>query len=211
MRRRTTGPAMTRVWIPAIWYAQGHLPAICARHGVPATQSTSRKIYTKTPAWVYVLILVSPLICAIVAMVVRKTVPGRLPACARCGIDRRNFVLSVVGGWVAAFTVLFVGAGMSSAELIILGFLGLVAALIWSFSGDLRRVRGNATSDVVWIELRGVCAEFQQEVVQGVLRAGVPVPPAIAVHMARAHVPVAAPSPDAATTYPAPRDILPGR
>jgi uncharacterized membrane protein YdcZ (DUF606 family) len=237
---------MTRVWIPAIWYAQGHLPAICARHGGPATESTSRKIHTKTPPWIYVVMLASPLIGVIVAMCVRKTVPGRIPACARCRTERRNYVLSVIGGWVAAFAVLFAAAAMSSTPLVLIGILGLFAALIWSFCGDIRRVRGNATKDVTWIELHGVCPEFRQEVEQGVLRAGVPVPPDIGVHMGRPQVPVAAPSPpplpapvpapvlaapaptpaqapapaapppvpvvpNPATTYPATRDILPGR
>ena len=57
---------MAKVQVPAHWVGQNYLPAICARHGGPATSFRKANFHTKTPLWTYLLIPLGLLIFAIV-------------------------------------------------------------------------------------------------------------------------------------------------
>lgn len=156
---------MAQVQVPASWFAQGALPGICARHGGPATGMLPRKLYSRTPVWVLLLIPLGLLIAAIVALAIRSDINGRLPSCGLCAADRRRFVRRVWAGWgiVVLLPVSAVGlsaVGVESGFLFALLFLAIPAALIFSFSFDSFRVRGRFSKDRLWVELKGVSDEF---------------------------------------------------
>jgi uncharacterized membrane protein YdcZ (DUF606 family) len=212
---------MAEARVPATWFAQGYLPQICARHGVPASASQQRNIYSRPSAWLYLLILPSVLLFLIVVLIMRKTVPGTLPSCAGCRTDRRRYLLSVFGGWVGALAI-FISAGFTdSVALLVLGALAVVAAVVWSCLGDQFRVRGSLSADQVWVTLRGADASFANQIQLAV--APTPQPqvvtgppnaadPYVAPHASPvALTSVAAGPSNAAAYYPAGRDILPGR
>jgi hypothetical protein len=209
---------MGDVNVPAVWLAQGYLPRTCARHGVPASTSCKRSFHTKPPLWVYILILASVLVFLIVVLVMRKTVSGHLPACASCTAERRRYLGSVLGGWVAT-VALFIAAGLtSSGALLLLGFAAVLAALVWSCCGDLQRVHGSLTADQVWVTLRGAHASFADQLQQALRPPPQPVvtpAPTEAPASYAAVSPPALPSPSpgasAPVGYPVGRDILPGR
>jgi hypothetical protein len=197
---------MTRVEIPAVWVAEGHLPPTCARHGVPMTTWTSRSFYTRTPWWVFLLFVVSLLIALIVSLAIRTTVSGRLPSCSRCKTERRRFVWSALGAWVASLTLLFVvPSALSVPSWFLFVLFGLVlAALIFSFAGDQFRVTGSVSKDRTWVELKGVSEPFAAAIRQALSA------PAPAVE--QPSTTPASPAPLApSAAHGASRDILPGR
>ena len=157
----------TTASIPAEWYRVGWVPPVCARHGRPATAPLKRTFYTRTPGWVYLLIVLSLAVAAIVSLAIRKSARGTLPGCDRCVAERRRFVWSAVGGWVLALGILFpaLGADGRAAGLVAaFGLLLLIAAFGWTLSGDRVRVRGHLRKDLVWLDLTGVSPEFASEV-----------------------------------------------
>jgi hypothetical protein len=220
---------MAEVRVPATWFARGYLPQTCARHSGPASSTRKRTFYTRTPPWLYLLLLGSVLLFAIVALIMRKTVEGALPGCAQCAGERRRYVLSVLGAWVASLA-LFISAGFTaSLALIVVGGIAVVAAVVWSCLGDQLRVRGSLSKDQVWLELRGVNESFAMQIdqaVQGATPAPIPAPAPTGYG-----APAPALTPNAAATYGGPglapgspavapthiagsaagRDILPGR
>ena len=84
---------MAKVRVPAPWLQQGSMPRICARHGIPATRLTKRPFYTRTPAWVIIIVLLSLLVGLIVALAIRKTVHAQLPVCQICDREHKQYVL----------------------------------------------------------------------------------------------------------------------
>ena len=193
---------MADVAIPAQWYGEGRMPRICARHGGPATRSTKRSMFTSTPVWVWLLALVSLLIAAIVALAIRRSVHGYLPACERCVRDRRRFVGSAVGGLTAGLLLFVAGAQAASDLLLVVGLLVFVAALLGSMFGDQFRVRGRLRKDLLWVELRGAAPEFTAEMSRGLQAARA----AAAAHQQQTWALAASSVP-----YSASGDILPGR
>ena len=155
-------------------------------------------MFTATPPWVWLLVLVSLLIAAIVALAIRRSTDGYLPGCERCLSDRRRFIGTVVGGLSVGFLLFAVGAAASSAGLLVLGSVIFVAALLGSLCGDQFRVRGRLRKDLLWIELRGTAPAFAAEMARGLQEARA----AAVAHQqqtwafASAAVPYAAPSGD---------------
>jgi hypothetical protein len=218
---------VAEVRVPAIWFAQGYLPQVCARHGGPSSATHKRTFYTRTPPLLYLLLLGSVLLFAIVALIIRKTVEGTLPGCAQCASERRRYLLSVLGAWVASLA-LFVFAGFTaSLPLVVVGGIAVVAAVVWSCLGDQLRVRGSLSNDQVWLDLRGANESFAKQIYQAVQGANQsPIPASARTgYLAPTSTPgaaitrggpgVGATSPALAPTHPAGsaagRDILPGR
>jgi uncharacterized Tic20 family protein len=151
---------MADVAVPAAWIAQGTLPPCCARHGGPATRQGKRRFDTKTPIWVYLLLVFGVLIAAVVMLAMRKSVQGVVAECDQCARERRQFKLTVLGAWIIDVALL-VAAGTLGAVGIVLWVLVTVAALVWSFTGGQRyRVHGNLSNDQMWVELKGASEEF---------------------------------------------------
>ena len=217
---------MAETRVPATWFAQGYLPRICARHGGPASAASKRTFYTRTPPLLYLLLLASVLLFVIVALIVRKTIPGALPGCAQCASERSRYVLSVSGAWGACLALFIVAGFAASLALVVLGGVGVVFAAVWSCIGDRLRVRGSLSTDQAWVELRGANETFTDQIeralrgtpqaqIPAVVQAGYGNPtPMLATGAATQYGdPANAPgSPTVAPNQVAPsRDILPGR
>ncbi len=131
--------------------------------------------------WVLLLIPFGLVVAVLVAIAVRGTVRGKIPTCARCTADWRRFVNLRRGGW--ATVVLLFSAGMSldgagvvwGGALVMLSMFGTPVALVFGFSGDRFRTRGEVSKDRTWIELHRVSEEFAQ-CIAGALAPIVPVP-----------------------------------
>jgi uncharacterized membrane protein YdcZ (DUF606 family) len=150
--------ATTRVPVP--WFERHDLPHRCARHDVPSTHLDKRVFYTRTPAWVAVTFLAGVLLFVILAMALRTTAKGALPACPQCTRDRRRFRQWAWAAWIGAAVVFAVAIGMGSSGLILVGVLVLLAAIVVSCCGDRFRVSGFVSKDKMWVELKGVGPEF---------------------------------------------------
>lgn len=150
---------MAKVSAPSQWLQQGTLPPVCARHGGPSTSMRKRTFYTRTPWWVILIVLASLLVGLIVALAIRKTLHARLPECARCAQEHRQFRTITAALWGATVVLLVLAVSLSSGGLGLLCFLVGVVALIWSFAGR-RQVQGFLTTDQAWVDLKGVSDEF---------------------------------------------------
>ena len=190
--------------------ASGTLPPVCARHGGPATRWQRRSFYTRTPWWVLVLIPIALLLALVVALAVRGTVTANLPTCDRCDSERRRFRLSVVAAWVGDVVLLVAFAQLGAAGLL-LWVLTTLAALVWSFSGDRRRVSGRVSNDRLWVQLQGVHASFAAPVIDALRNPAIvgPPPPA-GPPSAPDHYVAPPPSPQRPASTPL-HTILPGQ
>jgi hypothetical protein len=124
----------------------------------------TRKLYSRTPVWVLLIFIFAPLIGVIAALSVRITVEGRLPGCARCVSERRQFRLQLAGAWIAVGLIATGAIAANSGALAWLLLLAAFAALFFSFSGDYFRVRGAVSSDQYWVELKGASEPFVREI-----------------------------------------------
>ena len=150
---------MTSINVPAGWINAGTLPPCCARHGGPVTEWQKRSFYTPVPWWLLILFPFAMLLAAIIALCIRRTVKGVLPACAECKRDRQRFVRLAIGGWVLDAALLFVFTLLGPAG-IVLWLVTTFAALCFCFCGDRFRVSGRVSKDTMWVQLRGVDASF---------------------------------------------------
>jgi hypothetical protein len=145
--------------VPTTWLEQGTLPPICARHGCASTRREPRSFYTRTPAWVILLVFVALLIAVMVALAIRVTVKAQLPGCEQCVADRRRYRRSVIAAWMADAVLLFVFAQLGGAG-ILLWVLVTAAALVWSFAGNRTVVTGTVSKDRAWVALARVHPAF---------------------------------------------------
>jgi hypothetical protein len=139
----------------------GWLPRICPRHGVPATGRRRHQFTSKTPAWVWLLIVVAWLIAVIVAAAIAKHERAQMPTCGQCDRDRLRFRVARYALGLGGLLVAFVGI---QADSVLLGLVGSVACLIWllSWLDDAKRlyaVRGCVVDDH-WLDLRDVHPAF---------------------------------------------------
>jgi hypothetical protein len=135
----------------------------CARHGVPATRARNRRFSTEMPGIVALLVFASFFLVLLVAAAFQKEVRGPVPECERCATAYRRRMTAMwvgVGGGpalaVASAFVPFAGAG----PLLLAGVVLLLVGIASGVRADVARVRGTLTSDLVWVELRGVDATF---------------------------------------------------
>ena len=151
---------MAKVRVPVDWMARSYLPPVCTRHGDASTTVLPRKFASRPPGWTLILLVTPLLIFALVALALQKKVATRLPACNRCGKERRTFIASACGGWVLSLALVVVGAVVTSGAALALGFVLLFAAFVLSFTGDSFRVSGHISRDGVWVMLKGVDDTF---------------------------------------------------
>jgi hypothetical protein len=151
---------MTHVDVPAHWVFTGQMGPLCARHGIATDRALRRTFYTRTPSWVYLLLVTGVLLMVIVATALRKTVQGVVPGCQRCADERRR---ALTLGWaaVALVPVLFVvAAAVSSVTLLVLAALAVPAAVVAMMLVERRRVTGVLSKDQQTVTLKGVAPQF---------------------------------------------------
>jgi hypothetical protein len=154
----------TNVTVPAAAISTGGLQQIgvCPRHGRPAFAVRKEKFGSKTPTWVYLLILVALLLAAIIAEAIRKRVEGPVPTCDQCAADKRTFRLQVAGVWIADLVLMVIGAAGSAVALV--AWLALTLfALVFSFMSSRYRVQGTVSGDGLYVELKDVDSAFASE------------------------------------------------
>jgi hypothetical protein len=140
------------------------LPNVCVKTNQPAHGWLRRKLYWHQPA-IYVLVLISPVVYAIVALIVRQKADIRVGLCAD-RIKRRRWIMGISWLFGLAGVGLFVAgirlAGPQPddvAPFLMLG--GVLVAIVAAIVGiTLTRVvrPERITKDYVWIS--GVHPEF---------------------------------------------------
>lgn len=132
------------------------LPPRCVRCNADAAEPIKqRTLYWHTP-WLYVLVIISPLIYLIAALIARKSVKLHPGLCTEHGTLRRNVIL---GSWIAALigiVLIVIGIGQSSGPA---ALAGIALLLIGIFVGLIKgRIVYAAHIDAHRIEIKG-CSE----------------------------------------------------
>ena len=168
MRAAATLRRVNGSHIPAAWVAAGRgVPDLCGRHGEPAVEHRKVSMFSRPPAWSYVLILGGVLLFVIVALALRKTVVApRWPFCTRC-LDlrsrRRKTGLALLGGALAVLVASFATAIATTnanvgATVLGIGNLlflaGLIAGLVVLTQSAWRAVAAAVVSgDGLWVSV----------------------------------------------------------
>ncbi|MBI3878662.1 MAG: DUF4339 domain-containing protein [Verrucomicrobia bacterium] len=128
-----TGARVWRSGKQLVMDLESPLPPRCVKCNEPVTAADfRRKLYWHTP-WLFLLVLISVLVYAIAALIVRKRATIHIGLCERHRRKRRTFV------WVA-WGLVFAGIGMIVAgavgkDLVVLIILGIVAILAGAVVG----------------------------------------------------------------------------
>lgn len=139
----------------------GWLPQICPRHGAPATGSRMHRFSSPPPAWVWLLIVVSLLIAALIADSMAKKERAQIPTCGQCNTDRTRVRLARVAlGFGGVGLFIFAVAADAGG----LALLSCLFVLLWLLSlstlvEPLYMVRGQVVDDT-WLDLREVHPNF---------------------------------------------------
>ena len=138
---------------------QASLPNRCIKCNAPTAERLRRKLQWHHPA-LYLLIIVSILVYAIVAMVLRKTAVVNVGLCEEHRQSRRlSIIITVLLAFVAMLSVI-AGIQFESAALVFVG-IGLVIAA--SIYGSISiRVIAPTKIDEHYVWIKGVDANFLQ-------------------------------------------------
>jgi hypothetical protein len=121
------------------------LPSICMKCGVNDAPNRRNQQFVWTPPWVFIFFLVSPIIGAIIAVIVQKKGRLHLPLCHACNSRWKNGILLLVLAIVGLIAGLILGGvalGNDLPELgvplMISGFVALIAVAIMNRNRFLR-------------------------------------------------------------------------
>lgn len=134
------------------------LPARCVKCNAPAHLPLKRRKMYWHPAWVYLLLFLSPLIYIIVALIVRKCAtlsPGL------CDAHRRRHWLGIALGWggsLLALLLMFLGATYEYCSMAVIGMILFLGAIVAGII--LARVLQPERIDKDYIRLRGCGQAF---------------------------------------------------
>lgn len=165
------------VTVPANYFEQGRLPAVCVVTGAPATSNLRRRFST-TPGWVGCLFFFSLFALLIAWVATRRSAVGYLPVCSAVAtrVQRRHAAmvrLAALGGaaWVAIIPVSAIPALSAVANPLglALGAAGLVALISSAVASMMEEsalgVQGRVVEDgfgARWVQLRGVHPAFSR-------------------------------------------------
>ena len=134
---------------------------ICARHGTPATRSRTRRFSTSPPAALVLLAFFSFFLVLLLFGLFQKETRGPIPECDRCARTYRRRLTTLWVGVIGGI-VLFVVGLAQWPPLALVGLVAFLVGIVVGVMADLARVRGDLASDLMWVELRGVSAEFAE-------------------------------------------------
>ena len=139
---------------------QASLPDRCVKCNAPTTLHLRRKLQWHHPA-LYLLIVISVLVYAIVAMVVRKTATVSLGLCKEHFDSRRlSMIITVLLAFVAMLSVI-AGIQFESPLMVLIGIGMVIAAAVY---GTITiRVVTPTKIDEHFVWLKGVDSTFLQE------------------------------------------------
>jgi hypothetical protein len=165
------------VTVPANYFEEGRLPAVCVVTGAPATSNLRRRFST-TPRWVGCLLFVSWFALLIALVATRQSASGYLPVCnavavrvqRRHAVVIRLFVLAVAA-WIVIIPVALIPALAPAANPLGLALAGagLVALVGSAVASSLETATLDIQGRVVeagfgarWVQLRGVHPAFSR-------------------------------------------------
>jgi len=139
---------------------QASLPDRCIKCNAPTADRLKRKLQWHHPA-LYLLIVVSILVYAIVAMVLRKTAVVNFGLCAEHRESRKLSIIITVFLVVVAVLLAIAGVQWETAGLVFAGLAFVLAAAIY---GTITiRVVAPTKIDEHYVWIKGVDADFLQE------------------------------------------------
>ncbi len=140
------------------------LPDRCVKSNLPAETHLPRDL-TWHPVWVYLLVLLSPLIYIIVALLIRKKAKISIGLTDACAAKRRNAILIA---WLLALAGLGVIIGgfatLTGDATVITTLAGIVVMIVganWGMRGSSMVSVSKIDDEYVW--LKGVCPEYLDE------------------------------------------------
>jgi len=165
------------VTVPANYFEQGRLPAVCVVTGAPATSNLRRRFST-TPGWVGCLFFISWFALLIALVATRQSASGYLPVCngVAVRVQRRHAVairllILAIAAWIVIIPVALIPALAPAANPLGLALAGagLVAlvgsAVASSLEAATLGIQGRVVEDgfgVRWVQLRGVHPAFSR-------------------------------------------------
>jgi hypothetical protein len=136
------------------------LPPRCVKCNVPTHLRLKRRLTWHHPL-LYILVFVALLIYLIVAMVIRKTATVEIGLCDEHLAKRRRDLRITIGLLIAGLIGLALAIGFSDGTYLLLGFLGLIAALIYGIVAV--RVVAPAKIDDQFVWLTGINKNYLNE------------------------------------------------
>ena len=136
------------------------LPPRCVKCNVPTHFRLKRRLSWHHPL-LYILLFVALLIYLIVAMVVRKNATVEIGLCDEHLKKRRRDLRIAIGLLVAGLAGLALAIGFSDGTYLLLGFLGLIAALIYGIVAV--RIVAPSKIDDQFVWLTGVNKTYLSE------------------------------------------------
>lgn len=147
--------------IPVGDYEHGQPPPVCPKHGLPATETSMRKFYTRDSPWLVVLIIVSLALALIVALAIRSSVSGRVPRCEQCARARRQTVTVLALLWLVLLATFLPITASGTTTVTAVWFVALVVVVAGSIVAPGRSsVRGWLTNDKRYVHLKDVHPNF---------------------------------------------------
>ena len=134
------------------------IPHRCVKCNEPADEPTkTRTVYWYSP-WLLLLILLSIIIFAIVAMIVRKHAVVSPGLCADHKKRRRNVIAGAWIGVVAGFLLIYAGVSTSSGAQSAIGVLALLISIVVGIA--MGRIVHAARIDTEYVRLKGCGKPF---------------------------------------------------
>jgi hypothetical protein len=184
----------TRISTQAV--ISGQVPDVCARHGEPAAQRRRVEFNSKTPGWVYLLLIPAVTVIgvipfAIVVWALRKGAKSpNWPFCAECAATRRRRLWTGLGLVAGSAVVLVAGLAVKDLSPTAgavggVGFvLVLIAALFVVSFANWRDLGGAVvTRDGLWVEVAKSDACFAEKAAALPAMPSTPSPPAADTHV----------------------------
>lgn len=141
----------------------GELPARCVKCNQPTSLRLKKKLTWHHPA-LYILVFVALLIYLIVAMILRKSATVQLGLCEEHLAKRRLNIIITLSMVVLGFAGFVVGAMYEDLIYVLIGFLLLIAAVIYALVA-VKIVSASKIDDrFVW--LTGVNKDYLNELPQ---------------------------------------------
>lgn len=124
------------------------LPNVCVKCGVSPTQHRRNQQFVWNPPWVLFLFILSPVIAAIVALIMQKKGRLHLPLCSACESRWKMGLVMVILGVFALILGIVIGAIASAQDypeigvpVMIAGIVGFIVLLVVSRGRFLRAKR----------------------------------------------------------------------
>src|ERR1017187_69617 len=165
------------VTVPANYFEEGRLPAVCVVTGAPATSNLRRRFST-TPSWVGCLFFVSWFALLLALVATRRSASGYLPVCNAVAVRAQHrhavalrLLVLAVAAWTVIIPVALIPALAPAANPLGLALAGVgVVALVGSaFASSLEAgtlgIQGRVVEDgfgARWVQLRGVHPAFSR-------------------------------------------------